>query len=78
MDAEQIKEVLRLHSLWANDKPSGKKANLSGANLSGANLCEAKFTIELNNALSLHKAKYDPEQFQFLALNASFLENCIK
>jgi len=38
MNADQIKEVLRLHKLWLAAKPGGKHANLSGANLRGANL----------------------------------------
>ena len=59
-------------------------ANLSGANLSGANMLRAdlsrallygtKFIVEFKNAINTHLAHYDPEQFPFLALNASFLE----
>ena len=55
-------------------------ANLSGADLSGANLWEvdlrgAKFTVELKDAVNLHTVVYDPHQFQFLALNLSFLKS---
>ena len=60
MDAEQLKEILLLHSFWVKNPEKGCRANLSGANLygadlrgaylSGANLCEAdlsraKFTV---------------------------------
>jgi len=38
----EIKEILKLHSLWlTSDKKEGKKADLGGANLSGADLSEA-------------------------------------
>lgn len=35
---DEIKEVLRLHSLWILGDPNGKRANLCGANLCYANL----------------------------------------
>ena len=50
-------------------------ADLSAAYLSRANLREAKFTVELKDAVNLHTAAYDPQQFAFLALNHSFLES---
>ena len=50
-------------------------ANLIGAYLSGADLREAKFTVELKDAVNLHAAVYYPQQFAFLALNPSFLES---
>ena len=33
-----LKEVLRLHTLWLNDGEIGERADLEGANLEGANL----------------------------------------
>ena len=39
--AEQIKNILELHSLWLKNDESGVRANLSGADLSGANLRHA-------------------------------------
>ena len=41
MTPEAIKETLRLHKLWLNDAPEGKKADLRGADLSGAYLSGA-------------------------------------
>jgi uncharacterized protein YjbI with pentapeptide repeats len=39
-----IDETLRLHSLWLQNDPSGKRADLSGANLTGANLSGANLS----------------------------------
>ena len=36
-----LKDILRLHSLWLKDNPEGKRANLIGANLRGADLSGA-------------------------------------
>jgi uncharacterized protein YjbI with pentapeptide repeats len=52
------------------------EANLREADLSRADLREAKFTVELKDAVNLHTAVYYPQQFAFLALNPSFLEAC--
>ena len=38
MDAQEIKEAIRLHELWIKGDESGVKANLSNANLEYANL----------------------------------------
>ena len=38
MDAEQLKEILLLHSFWVKNPEKGCRANLSGANLYGADL----------------------------------------
>jgi hypothetical protein len=38
MELNEIKEHLRLHSMWLRGEAGGKKANLYGANLYGANL----------------------------------------
>ena len=35
---DELKEILRKHSLWLNDDPEGERANLYGANLYGAKL----------------------------------------
>ena len=35
---EEIKEILKLHKLWLDNDPQGRRANLHGANLRGANL----------------------------------------
>jgi uncharacterized protein YjbI with pentapeptide repeats len=51
------------------------RANLIGADLSRSHLGEAKFTVELKDAVNLHAAVYYPQQFAFLALNPSFLES---
>jgi hypothetical protein len=41
MTLEQIAEAMRLHELWLDDDPSGKRADLSGADLSRADLSGA-------------------------------------
>jgi len=38
METEELKEILRLHALWLEDRRQGKGANLSAATLSYANL----------------------------------------
>ena len=76
MNAEQLKEILLRHTLWLKNPEEGCRANLSGADLSEAYLGEAKFTVELKDAVNLHAAVYYPQQFAFLALNPSFLEAC--
>ena len=65
-------------------KANLREANLREANLSGANMLRAdlsrallygaKFIVEFKSAINTHLAYYRPEQFPFLALNASFLE----
>lgn len=47
MSVSELKEVMRLHQLWLNGDPAGKRANLrwadlSWADLSGANLSGAE------------------------------------
>jgi uncharacterized protein YjbI with pentapeptide repeats len=44
MNTEQIKETLRLHSLWLVNDLAGKRANLCGANLYGADLRSANLS----------------------------------
>ena len=39
-----VKEILRLHSLWLEGKDSGERADLTGADLSGADLTGADLT----------------------------------
>jgi hypothetical protein len=41
MEAEKLKEILRLHEMWLKSESGGERANLSMANLSGANLSGA-------------------------------------
>ena len=41
MQLQEIAEHLRLHKLWYQNDPGGKRANLRGAKLYGANLCGA-------------------------------------
>ena len=41
MTIEELREKVRLHSLWVQGDPAGQRANLSGADLSGANLSGA-------------------------------------
>ena len=41
MNADQLKEVLRLHTLWLQGGPRCRRANLYGADLHGADLCDA-------------------------------------
>ena len=63
MSVSDLAEILRLHSLWLVEDPSGQRADLSranllganlwGANLRGANLSGAKLTIELHDARCL-------------------------
>jgi hypothetical protein len=38
MDTEELNEILRLHQLWLNAEPGGRRANLYGKNLSQADL----------------------------------------
>jgi len=46
MDQDELKKILRLHKLWLEEKPEGKRADLSEANLRGVNLSWA----DLRNA----------------------------
>jgi hypothetical protein len=41
IEAEKLKEILRLHKLWLKSEPEGKRADLRGANLSGMDLSDA-------------------------------------
>ena len=41
MNANELKNILKLHKKWLNDEEGGLKADLRGADLRGANLCEA-------------------------------------
>ena len=41
MNENDLKEVLKLHSMWLNDRSTGKGADLTGADLRGADLREA-------------------------------------
>lgn len=38
---EEIKEILKLHKLWLDNDPQGRRADLCGADLRGADLCAA-------------------------------------
>jgi hypothetical protein len=38
MNAKELNEILRLHQLWLNAEPGGKRANFCGKNLSQADL----------------------------------------
>jgi len=44
MNASELAEVLRLHALWWESNPKGKRADLSGAYLSGAYLSRANLS----------------------------------
>jgi len=44
MNANELSEILHKHSLWLNDDPGGKKANLSRVDLRGADLSIGRFT----------------------------------
>ena len=35
---EELQEILRLHKMWLNNEPGGKRADLRGSNLRGSNL----------------------------------------
>jgi hypothetical protein len=41
----KIKEILKLHIEWLNNKEEGERANLTGANLTGADLRGANLWI---------------------------------
>ena len=41
MNANELKNILKLHKKWLNNEEGGLKADLRGANLCGANLCGA-------------------------------------
>ena len=41
MNANELKNILKLHKKWLNDEEGGLKADLRGADLRGANLCGA-------------------------------------
>ena len=56
MKVEELKEVLRLHSLYLSRDKNGRKADLSGANLREANLYGANlYRADLSGA-SLSRA----------------------
>ena len=48
---DELAEVLRLHNLWLEDDPAGKRADLQGADLQGANLqCANLWGADLHGA----------------------------
>jgi uncharacterized protein YjbI with pentapeptide repeats len=72
MDTEKLNEILRLHQMWFNDEPEGKRAyfyradlrgadlrgeDLTRANLSGANLCGADLSYAILSGANLVDAK---------------------
>ena len=57
MNPDQLKETLRLHSLWLKGDPAGKRANLSGANLRSANLYDADLSGAILRSANLSGAK---------------------
>ena len=44
MKTREIREILRLHELWARGREGGARANLSWADLSGADLSGANLS----------------------------------
>jgi hypothetical protein len=44
MTKEELTEILRLHGLWVEGNPEGKRADLSGADLYGEDLSRAKLS----------------------------------
>jgi len=38
MTEDELSKILRLHALWLQEKPEGKRADLRGTNLNGADL----------------------------------------
>lgn len=52
---DEIKEFLRLHLLWLENKPEGSRANLYGANLYGANLKKHYFRKQSNFVFSIQQ-----------------------
>ena len=65
MNSAELKGIVRLHGLWLQGKPDGKRANLRGANLyradlTGANLRGADLTWANLREADLTDAKADP------------------
>ena len=42
---EEIKEILKLHKLWLDNDPQGRRANLCNADLRNADLCGADLRV---------------------------------
>jgi hypothetical protein len=61
MKQEELNEHIRLHKLWLEEKPEGKRANLSRANLYGANL--SKTILEGKAFLSFQYQKHSGYYF---------------
>lgn len=53
---DELKEILRKHTLWAESKEGGEKANLRGANLWGADLRGANLREADLRGANLRKA----------------------
>jgi hypothetical protein len=45
MDTEKLNEILRLHQMWLNAEPGGRRANLYGADLQGTDLRGADLSL---------------------------------
>ena len=53
---EEIKEILKLHKLWLDNDPQGRRANLCDANLHGADLHRANLCGANLHGADLHRA----------------------
>jgi hypothetical protein len=62
---EELKEILRLHALWANDRNTGKQANLSEANLTRADLTRANLSGATLSGATLTRADLSGANLDF-------------
>jgi hypothetical protein len=69
MDAEELRERVRLHGLWLAGDPSGKRADLQRADLQGANLQGAYLRGDQVAAL-IHRVSIVPQEGPFWAYKA--------
>lgn len=75
MKLEELKEQLRLHTLWVRGETGGARANLSGANLSGADLSGANLYRANLYRANLAKTIYESKailSFQYKKHTAYF------
>jgi len=70
----ELKEYVRLHTLWIQGDPKGSRANLSGANLYGANLSQADLSRANLYGANLSQANLSGANLSRADLSKTLLE----